>query len=226
MGGTAMLVSDTLYTSAGRPPRTGHACGHPYGALLSMPARSEYVRTCRQFIASLLHGWGVPQDVEDSAVLVVDELAANAAEHGHADMTVLVALGAGGLLVQVADFGAQAGHQAQGTEADADEHGRGMEIVEALAHSVDLRQTARGRTVGVVLPLPAPEPQPPPRVPLSASGEGGHATVGEEICRGARRDIYPADHPPGREDGPAQAASVEHPDLMPVRVRKILALHL
>lgn len=166
-----MLVYDALRIPAMRMPRSPTPCLCPYRALLALPAREECVRTCRQFTEALIRRWGLPQDVQDSAVLVVDELTANAARHGHADMTLLLVLAPGVLIVSVADSGARVLHPSPQTGIDPDEHGRGTEIVEFLAEWTAVRHTAQGHNVRVGLSVPMAAT--PAELPRSASfGDG------------------------------------------------------
>lgn len=154
-------VIDALYGeggSASRPARCravqhqGMAdrrwTGSPH-AVLTLPSRDTYVRACRGFATQVLRRWGVSEAARDSAVLVIDELAVNAVQHGHADTTVLLARAGDMLLISVTDSGAVVPHSLEGV--DSDEHGRGMGIVEFLTEWSEVRHTAAGRRVRVGL---------------------------------------------------------------------------
>ncbi|MGW5047554.1 ATP-binding protein [Streptomyces griseoluteus] len=127
--------------------------GDCYGqALLAVPALGSSVRTCRDFTASLLHCWGICDEECNSAVLVVDELAANSARHGHARMTLLLRVGRRSLLIALADFGKGTPDPSSSVGLDADEHGRGMHIVATLAQWIEVQHSNRGHQVLVALP--------------------------------------------------------------------------
>ncbi|MFF9647016.1 ATP-binding protein [Kitasatospora aureofaciens] len=122
-------------------------CRHQ--ALLTLPAREAHVSAARHFTADLLESWGIPQDERDSAVLIVDELAANAARYGHECMTLQLALDHHMLHIVVVDSGADVDRPSHDTAAD--EHGRGNGIVEFLAQSTEVHQAPDGREVHACL---------------------------------------------------------------------------
>ncbi|MFE3019935.1 ATP-binding protein [Streptomyces sp. NPDC059256] len=126
-------------------------------ALLALPSQGEWVRTARHFTSDLLRAWRIDEEGRDSAVLIVDELAVNAVQHGHADTTLVMALEDGVLLIAVVDSGAcVAHHPAEEQDGfDPDEHGRGAPIVDALAHRVHIEFKEHGCQVSVALPVAA-----------------------------------------------------------------------
>ncbi|MFD7439269.1 ATP-binding protein [Streptomyces sp. NPDC059861] len=127
-------------------PRPGHR-----QALLALPSQHACVAAARRWTTSLLTCWRLPEHERDSAVLIVSELTANAAQHGHAHMTLLLGLVRDTLHIAVTDSGpARPGLRAQ---TDPDEHGRGTAIVRSLALWSETRQSARGREVRVGLPV-------------------------------------------------------------------------
>jgi anti-sigma regulatory factor (Ser/Thr protein kinase) len=130
----------------------------PYRALLALPARGDCVGTARHWAAHLLERWGLAEEARDSAVLVVDELTANAARWGHADMTLMLALDPGVLRIGVTDSGSPVPRPRPAL--DPDEHGRGTGIVRLLAHRTEVRRHAFGRSVRADLRL-APAPRLP-----------------------------------------------------------------
>ncbi|MGW1006954.1 ATP-binding protein [Streptomyces sp. NPDC002520] len=97
----------------------------------------------------MLETWGVPASERDSAVLIVDELAANAVQYGHERMALLLALDHDALHIVVTDSGAAA--ERHRSEVDPDEHGRGTGIVQYLAQSTEIQQTRSGREVRACL---------------------------------------------------------------------------
>src|SRR5690348_15103944 len=61
-------------------------------AMLTLPAQEAHVSAARHLTSDLLRCWHVPENERDSAVLIVDELAANAARYGRERMTLLLVL--------------------------------------------------------------------------------------------------------------------------------------
>ncbi|MEW2624592.1 ATP-binding protein [Streptomyces sp. NPDC048106] len=132
-------------------PRTNtlphESCRHQ--ALLTLPAQEAHVSAARHFVADLLETWSVPESARDSAVLIVDELAANAAQYGRERMTLVLVLDHGMLHIVVRDSGTAVEHPR--SDIAADEHGRGTGIVQHLAHSTEVHQSRRGREVRACL---------------------------------------------------------------------------
>ncbi|MFF4762063.1 ATP-binding protein [Streptomyces sp. NPDC001292] len=138
-----MFVTDPACQS---PPLLSH-CRHQ--ALLTLPAQAAHVSAARHFAADLLDCWRVPESERDSAVLIVDELAANAAQYGREHMTLLLLLDHGTLHIVVSDSGTAVEHRHR--ETAPDEHGRGTGIVRYLAESTEVHQTRGGREVRACL---------------------------------------------------------------------------
>ncbi|WP_420719393.1 ATP-binding protein [Streptomyces sp. RTd22] len=84
----------------------------------------------------------------DNAVLIVAELAANAAQHGRADLTVLLTRWRDAVHITVQDTGAPSNRDEPTTGRDEVERGRGLAIVSALA---DWTRTGKSPTT----PAPA-----------------------------------------------------------------------
>lgn len=120
---------------------------HPsHRALLALPAQPVWVASARRFASTLFALWRLSVDERDCAVLIVGELAANAARHGRSDMTLHLALDPDMLHIAVSDCG-DPGLSTPWTEDDPDEHGRGMDIVTTLATWVEILQDDSGRHV-------------------------------------------------------------------------------
>ncbi|MFI1768278.1 ATP-binding protein [Streptomyces sp. NPDC020800] len=134
-----MFVTDSASPTSllGRPCRRR--------ALLTLPAQEAHVSAARHFAAELLETWSVPASERDSAVLIVDELAANAARYGRERMALLLALDHDTLHIVLTDSGAAV--ERHRSEMGPDEHGRGTGIVQCLAQSTEIRQTGSGREV-------------------------------------------------------------------------------
>ncbi|MET8804199.1 ATP-binding protein [Streptomyces sp. NPDC004546] len=138
-----MYVTDSA--RAGSLP--ARSCRHQ--AMLTLPAQVAHVSAARHLTADLLECWRVPQSERDSAVLIVDELAANAAQYGRECMTLLLVLDDGTLQIVVSDSGTAVEHGHR--EVAPDEHGRGTGIVDSLAQSTEIHQTRGGREVRACL---------------------------------------------------------------------------
>ncbi|MDX3095392.1 ATP-binding protein [Streptomyces sp. ME01-24h] len=117
-------------------------------AELVQPAEAAYVGAARHFTSELLGLWGLAAEDRIAAELIVDELAANAARHGRAQMSVRLCLRDDGLVITVTDSGEARHHDGASAEATPpDEHGRGLEIVRRLAGSTCIHDDERGRRV-------------------------------------------------------------------------------
>ncbi|MFB6674311.1 ATP-binding protein [Streptomyces sp. NPDC056390] len=129
-------------------------------AAITLPAELRRVRDVRHFTAAVLSRWGLAGEEVPTAILIVGELAGNAAQHGRADLEVLLSLRGSVLDVEVVDSGAvYEGHPM--TWADDDEHGRGMGIVETLAdHRRTWESLSGWRTCARVTITPAPPSRP------------------------------------------------------------------
>ncbi|MCG7203726.1 ATP-binding protein [Streptomyces arenae] len=138
-----MFVTD----SPGPGPLSGRSSRHQ--ALLVLPAQEAHVSAARHFAADLLETWSVPASERDSAVLIVDELTANAAQYGREHMTLSLALDHGTLHIVVTDSGTTVERRRR--DAAPDEHGRGTGIVQYLAQSTEVHQTRGGREVRACL---------------------------------------------------------------------------
>ncbi|MGW1915228.1 ATP-binding protein [Streptomyces sp. NPDC002076] len=138
-----MFVTDSA--RAGSPP--ARSCRHQ--AVLTLPAQEAHVPAARHLAAELLECWCVPESERDSAVLIVDELAANAAQYGRERMTLLLALDGGTLHIVVSDSGTAVERVRH--DVAPDEHGRGTGIVDSLAQSTEVHHTRGGREVRACL---------------------------------------------------------------------------
>ncbi|MFE2448941.1 ATP-binding protein [Streptomyces sp. NPDC021218] len=137
-------------------------------ALLAVPAQRAWVRTARRFASTLLVYWGLSADERDTAVLIVGELAANAAQHGRTEMTLGLTLGRDMLYITVTDRGDSRSPKQPGAGHDPDEHGRGMHIVEVLAARVETLHDERGQQVRADLGIAFPQEANRRRSPSTA----------------------------------------------------------
>jgi len=130
-------------------PADDPALATTHQALLSLPATDDQVRTARKFTSHVLGHWRLAPDDRDSAVLIISELATNASRHGRSEMTVRLALCQQILNIVVSDTGRPCPTSSEPACADPDEHGRGLDIVELLAHWFAIRKTDNSCRVDV-----------------------------------------------------------------------------
>ncbi|MFI7357875.1 ATP-binding protein [Streptomyces avidinii] len=122
-------------------------------------AEKNMVREVRHFTSSLLAFWGVAACDRESALLVVGELGANAAQHGGAELAVHLSLEGMTLHIDVRDCGPLRPARPSGTTArPAWECGRGLTIVGHLADRVETMTSGEGHLVRADLRLTPPAP--------------------------------------------------------------------
>ncbi|MFF1278503.1 ATP-binding protein [Streptomyces marokkonensis] len=109
-----------------------------------MMAHERGVRDARRFTAVVLARWGIHGEEADAAVLIVSELTTNAVQHGGFELTVTLALVGGTLRVDVTDYG---GPDPRSKPAEADECGRGLDIVACLASRTETAREVWGLRV-------------------------------------------------------------------------------
>lgn len=141
------------------PPALAHArTGMHRHGMIALPAEERWVNTARHFAASLLAPWNVVPEDQDSVLLIVGELAGNAAQHGRADMIVSLTFEGRAVHSEVADSGATAPSPRARCTGAHDEHGRGVGIVELLAdwtETLEERHRRRDRSGVHVATAPA-----------------------------------------------------------------------
>jgi anti-sigma regulatory factor (Ser/Thr protein kinase) len=134
-------------------------------------------RLARHLVLAQLHTWGVPHDSEgsDTVAVIVAELTANAVTHGRVpgrDFELRLALIQRTVRIEVSDTRGERRPPEPGAVTapppDAD-HGRGLLLVEALAHRwTVLDRVPIGKTVRAELDLtPASRPVAPPTAPAT-----------------------------------------------------------
>lgn len=96
-----------------------------------MPHRVDSVPAARSFLARLLAGWGVGDEVIDDASLLATELLANAVEHGSGVVHLEIAVHEGLLRVGVHDAAVEL--PVMGEPGEGSLGGRGIWLVEAIA---------------------------------------------------------------------------------------------
>ncbi|MFI1015003.1 ATP-binding protein [Streptomyces sp. NPDC020965] len=110
-----------------------------------LPARVEYVSRARKLARDQLRSWGIGGDVHDTAMLVVSELVTNAVVHSGSHLVSCELLNAvQHLRISVRDQGcAPTGPRVCHTMA-AEERGRGLLLVEAVASAWGAHATHQG----------------------------------------------------------------------------------
>ncbi|MFJ7593323.1 ATP-binding protein [Streptomyces sp. NPDC097617] len=131
----------------------------PRHAAIALPAQQRYVRMARRFAMCLLTRWGMGEDDQTSALLIVGELAANASQHGRSEMTISLCLTGSTLHVDVADFGESSPVPGFHSVQPEDEHGRGLEIVSLLADRAEYDQEPWGWRACASLEITHPQPR-------------------------------------------------------------------
>lgn len=115
-----------------------------YGELVLMPDPAA-VRDARQYVARTCSTAPTPDDLCDTAVLLVSELVTNALVHGRSEARVAVAVWPGRVLVEVSDDNSR---HPQMVEQDPDAlDGRGMSMVDLLSSRWGVRDERIGKTV-------------------------------------------------------------------------------
>ncbi|MGW4200100.1 ATP-binding protein [Streptomyces sp. NPDC004726] len=122
---------------------------------LTCPGLPEEVGRARRWTRDILRG----SPLADDAELIVSELSANAILHtasgrrapgdsaGHGSFHLAVAVLARCVALSVTDAGTTDSVPTIGRPSDEAAHGRGLGIVNALAHRVEIRHGEHGRTV-------------------------------------------------------------------------------
>ena len=87
----------------------------------------------RRFLRRTLEAWRVDEDTIDTAVLCLSELVTNAVIHAGAGCLMRVVLEAGMLTISVRDGGSRNGVVTAATDDPLQVHGRGLQLVDALA---------------------------------------------------------------------------------------------
>jgi anti-sigma regulatory factor (Ser/Thr protein kinase) len=107
-------------------------------------ARAAVQQSCRR--------WGYDRLCDD-ARLIVSELVCNAVRHAGTDIGLTLMTRQQGLRMEVSDSSTQPVHRRLATPAD--ENGRGLALVHALASHYGVQRSATGKTVWAELDTPA-----------------------------------------------------------------------
>jgi anti-sigma regulatory factor (Ser/Thr protein kinase) len=115
-----------------------------------LPPVTGAVSAVRRGAGAVLAGWNVSPEVVEDSLLVVSELLTNALVHALPPAQLRLSWfrsgGLGTLRVEVTDAGPAPVEGKSAAEIDPDEHGRGEEIVHALATRHGMRVHSGGVT--------------------------------------------------------------------------------
>jgi anti-sigma regulatory factor (Ser/Thr protein kinase) len=107
------------------------------------------VAEARHLVASYLHERGMPEPLVQDATLATSELVTNAFLHGQPPVELRMRIEGADVLIEVRD---RATYQPRKLRPDEeDEHGRGLQIVAALAARWGTRPTESGKAVWCLL---------------------------------------------------------------------------
>ncbi|GAA5146279.1 hypothetical protein GCM10023340_16970 [Nocardioides marinquilinus] len=162
----AVALADALRVAQLRAPRDDGglaATVAPDGALVAdavVDGHPRAVGEARRFVRRHLGEWEVDDDVVDTVVLCLSEIVTNAVVHTGAASELRMALDEGVLTVAVRDQGSHHGERPDPVReghGSADDplrvHGRGLQLVEALAARWGSEPDAVGTTVWFVFDL-------------------------------------------------------------------------
>lgn len=124
----------------GAKAATHRAEGHP-----------RDVAAARRFLRATLQAWGVDDDTADTATLCLSELVTNAIIHTGAGCEVRVVLDDGVLITTVRDGGSSTLAPSSGSDDPLAVHGRGLQVIHALASRWGSELDTVGTTVWFVL---------------------------------------------------------------------------
>jgi CheY-like chemotaxis protein len=134
-----------LLESIGQP-RTGEA-------EVALPRSAESVAAARRFVEARLRAWGL-QPLLDDALMVVSELVTNAITHADSSCRIRLSVSATTLRIDVFDGGA--GTPEPRPASNAEEHGRGLHMVDAVTSAWGLEEVpGEGKLVWAELARPA-----------------------------------------------------------------------
>ncbi|MFE2473756.1 ATP-binding protein [Streptomyces mirabilis] len=108
----------------------------------------QAARTAREITASILDDWHAGEGMTEAALLVVSELVTNAVEHAQPPVALHLHRERAGnqVWMGVSDGGPVAGEGAWTASCTNDEHGRGLDIIDALTTAHGIRSHPGGTT--------------------------------------------------------------------------------
>ena len=125
---------------------------------LTLPASGQPARLARQVAREVLTAWQLA-DVEETAVVLVSELVANAVRHARSIDTITLELEAVRTRLRIEAYRCRPGLAVPRTAGEFDTSGFGSILVNSLADAWGVRETVIGTTMWAELELPG-EPGP------------------------------------------------------------------
>lgn len=119
-------------------------------AAVALPRTLQSAAAARHLVQRAALAWGAG-GAEDTLALLATELVANAVRHGDGDIDILVRVSDEVVRVEVRDSSPE--HPTVGRLHSADEFGRGLALVEALARAWGVEPTDDGKSVWFELDL-------------------------------------------------------------------------
>lgn len=125
----------------------------PREARITLAPEPTSPRAARRFLASLLVSWRMPELLEGEAALLLSELATNAVKHARSPFTVVVRYDGHYLRIEV-DDASQGRPKLGGRDVGGlRTSGRGLVLVDTVAHRWGTVPTTRGKRVWFDLPV-------------------------------------------------------------------------
>jgi anti-sigma regulatory factor (Ser/Thr protein kinase) len=142
------------------PTVGGPSLGDGHRAELELDGDPRSARAARHFLRERLAEWGIDDDSVDTAQLCLSELVNNVIMHAHASAELTVHVQDGRLSVVVRDRGGAQPGAAPSPDSDDDPlrvSGRGLTLVDALAHRWGTERDGVGTTAWFVIEPAAAE---------------------------------------------------------------------
>jgi signal transduction histidine kinase/DNA-binding response OmpR family regulator len=148
-------IAVLLAQVTGQPQQTTSAIRH-------ITAEERAVYEARQFAATNLRDWEIPEARAREIVLLVSELVTNAVRYGQPPMELRIRRTPAHVVLEVYDAAPFLPRKLRPTPED--EHGRGLQLVAHLADRWGTRPTQHGKSVWCVFSTPPTGPDPRPRL--------------------------------------------------------------
>lgn len=103
------------------------------------------VRRARDFVASAVRSWRMPEMASNELALLTSELATNAVLHARTEFTIVVRFSGDSIRVEVGDGSRSSPQRRRAVEEDTS--GRGLNLVEMLAAGWGMLETLHGKRV-------------------------------------------------------------------------------
>jgi anti-sigma regulatory factor (Ser/Thr protein kinase) len=136
--------------SSSAVPRHGSDREDSRAIFFEIPAGANAPRTARQLVDDVMVLWEC-DDIDDVAALLTSELVTNVVRHARTDLLLEVSLRSSLLRVAASDDDPTM-PQLRQTDPDA-ESGRGLYLIDALAHQWGVEPRADGKTVWFDVPV-------------------------------------------------------------------------